>query len=172
MTTRTMYDAVNLNAVPKAARMVAYYLNGLYVVESVAWVRSKFPNAILVPIDVIGDRADYALVGDVETGDMRPEHTEQWITDWRMTNPAHKVGGTPTLYCDRSTIPAVRTGTGPYLLGRDYHLWIATGDGTIYTGQGLSGPFAKDGVVACQDIWKRLYDSSLVFDASWPKGAQ
>jgi hypothetical protein len=168
--TRTMFDAINLNAMPTVgASAVAFYLNGDYAVPSIAAVSARFPTTVFAqnPIDVLGDRADYALTADVETGDLKAPMTEQWITDWRAKNPAFKLGEIPTLYCNRNTIPAVRVGTGEYLLGRDYDLWVATGDGTVYTGADLTGPYANGAVVACQDHWYRLYDSSIIFSRKW-----
>lgn len=166
--TRTMYDSVNLHDIPRTGgQMVAYYLNGLYAVASIAEVNDLFPTWKHVPIDVKGDRADFARVFDVETGDIEPGQLEQICKDYQRESPYYKYGGRPVVYCNRSTIPAVRTGTGQNVLGRDYFLWVGTGDGTVYTGSELTGPYAKNGVVACQDKWGRTYNSSVVIADLW-----
>lgn len=166
---RKMYDSIDLKQVPKDGDMVAYYLNGKYAVPTITYVEKLFDpmRYSLVPIDVIGNRADYARVADVETGDIRPEFTEQWISDFNASNPSYEHGGRPEIYCNRNTIAAVRVGTGRYLLGRDYYLWVATGDGTIYRGENLTGPYAKNGVNACQAYWHKGYDESVVFSDQW-----
>lgn len=162
----TGYDATNLYGIPRPVSskdVVSYYLNGDFGVQTVKHVESLFPGVALNPIDVIGNRASYALTADVESGDLSPADCDEWVTEFRTDNPAFKRGIHPKIYCDRANIPAVRVGTGKYLLGRDYLLWVATGDGTVYTGGDLTGPYAKSGVAACQDKWYRLYDSSAIF---------
>lgn len=158
MTNRIMFDSVNLHGIPRiGGELVAYYLDGLYAVASIAEVESLFPKWQHVPIDVKGNRPDYARVFDVETGDIRSEDTERIITDYNRESPYYKTGGRPIIYCDKSTIPAVRTGTGKYRLGHDYYLWVAAPK-SLYTGFG---------VVACQNIWTRTYNSSAVFSDQW-----
>lgn len=167
--TRIMYDSINIQGIPRTgAEIIPWYINGKYAV-TLSTVNARFPEDkfSLPPIDVFGDMAHYARILDVETGDASPEQCEQWITDFNRDNPAYKTGGRPEIYCDRDNIGAVRTGTGKYLLGRDYFLWVATGDGTIYTGDDLAGPYAKEGVNACQIRWYRTYDSSVVFTDKW-----
>lgn len=163
---RTLWDSVALPGITKAKRgdLVAYYLNGRkFAVPSVAYVEGLFSPELyrLVPIDVVGDRAADARVVDVETEDVDPNSLEQWIQDFNEGNPSYDGGGRAEVYCSRDTIPAVRTGTGQYLLGRDYYLWIATGDGTLYRGPGVN---------ACQNVWSRTFDSSVVYDPRWMPG--
>jgi hypothetical protein len=162
--TRYMYDAIHLQGIPTPIPLlhprtiVAYYLNGDYAVESVAGVATQFPNASLNPIDVLGNRYGYARTVDVESGDVAPEDCEEWITGYIDVSPWYKTGGRPVVYCNRDNEEAVREGTGPYVLGRDYYLWIATGDGTLVTGPGI---------VACQNMWHAAYDQSTVFSNLW-----
>jgi hypothetical protein len=164
---RTLYDSIDLRGIPAAGSppgtMVAYYLNGYYSVSSIAHVESLFPpdHYRLIAIDVNGTRPDYARVADCETGDMTPGMLEQWLQDFAETNPGYADGARGEIYCNRSTIPAVRAGTGRYILGRDYMLWVATGDGTLYW---------QPGVNLCQQWWRRLYDQSAVFDAGFLPG--
>jgi hypothetical protein len=168
MTYRIIYDSVNLRGVPRlGSKIIAYYLNGDYAVSSIAEVNDLFPGWQQVPIDVKGNRPDYARVFDVESGDISPGQLEGIITDYKRESPYYRDGGRPEIYCNRSTIPAVREGTGGYLLGRDYYLWVGTGDGTVYTGAELTGPYAKHGVNACQNIWTRTYNSSVILSDAW-----
>lgn len=158
--TRTMFDSVTpFTTVPKkGATMIAFYLNGHYAVPSIKMISQAFPGWSQIPIDVNGQRADYARVLDVEKGDATPGDTEGWITRWNRQNPAYKNGGRPVIYCTRSAIPSIRTGTGKYRLGADYYLWIATLDGTLYTGPG---------VIACQRWDMGGYDESTVYSNQW-----
>src|SRR5580700_4656047 len=96
MTNRIMYDSVNLYGIPRPVPsngLVAFYLDGPYAVASVAEVEALFPKISLVPIDVNGSRANYARALDVETGDATPEMCEQWLTEFKATNPRYAVGG-------------------------------------------------------------------------------
>lgn len=157
---RTMYDSVNLRGIPRTgADMVAYYWNGTYA-QSAADVEAQFPHSQHVPIDVLGNAAAHVRVADVESEDIAPEHTEQWITDFNENNWLYEHGARPVIYCNQSTIPAVRKGTGRWLLGLDYFLWIAAPGGMV----------SGYGIVACQNIWSRTYDSSVVFATEWMPG--
>jgi hypothetical protein len=175
MTNRTMYDSVNLYGIPRplpASDLVAYYLDGPYAVASVAQVEALFPGHRLVPIDVNGARADYARALDVETGDVQPSDCAQWLTEFKATNPGYAGGARGLIYSDVSDLEAIRVGTGPYILGRDYTLWVATGDGLVVTPAYLRAKYPgyawPDGcVAACQNVWSRTYDSSVVLDAEF-----
>lgn len=155
---RTMYDSVNLYAIPRplpAHSIIAFYLDGPRAVASIKQVDTLFPGVRQNPIDVNGTRANYARTVDCETLDVPAGELEQWLTDFKDTNPGYEHGARGIVYTDRDNIPAVRQGTGRYVLAKDYYLWVATGDGTLYTGEG---------VVACQYRWLRDYDVSAVFD--------
>jgi hypothetical protein len=177
VTTRLMYDSVNLKGIPNTIAnnsIIAFYLDGEYAVPSISYVETLFPPSRFRynPIDVTASRADYARTLDVETGDAVPAQTEQWLREFAATNPAYPGGGRGVLYSDVSSLPAIRTGTGPYILGRDYYIWPATGDGSVVTPELLRAKYPQyawpDGcVVACQNIWARTYDSSVVFDAGF-----
>jgi hypothetical protein len=154
---RIMYDSVNIKGIPHiGGTMAAYYTNGIGE-TSAGEVNEEFPDWAHVPIDVTGDNPHIARVADVETLDISPARTEQWIADFNWNNPAFRSGGRPVIYCNRTTIPAVREGTGKYRLGHDYYLWVAAPH-SMYTGFG---------VVACQNIWSRTYNSSVVFSGQW-----
>jgi hypothetical protein len=173
--TRLMYDSVNLYGIPKPlppGALVAYYLDGPYAVASVAKVQAMFKGHKLNPIDVNGSRANYARSLDVETGDVRPADTGQWLTEFKHTNPGYAGGARGLIYSDQSNLEAIRVGTGPYILGRDYFLWVATGDGFVVTPQYLRAkypayPWPDGCVVACQNVWAHTYDSSVVLDAAF-----
>jgi hypothetical protein len=170
VTTRTMFDSVNLYGIPRplpAHSVVAYYLDGPYAVASVAEVAALFPGTSLNPIDVNGTRADYARTLDVETGDATPTMCEQWLAEFNATNPRYAVGGRGLIYSDQSNLEAIRIGTGRYVLGRDYSLWVATGDGFVVTPAYLRAkypayPWPDGCVTACQNVWARTYDSSVI----------
>jgi hypothetical protein len=164
--TRTMYDSVTpFTTIPKkGATMVAWYRTGGFAVEPVGNVSAderiarSFPGWSSIPIDTNGTSPGNSRVADVEKFDMTPAETEGWIERWNAENPAYHNGGRPVIYCTRDAIPDVRTGTGRYILARDYYLWIATLDGTLYTGAG---------VIACQRWDMGGYDESTVYSAQW-----
>lgn len=152
--TRYMYDGVNPPAVHSNfpnPDMVAGYINGLYAWSSAHW--DLFPHATHVTISINAHTP--AMVLDVEPGDATPSEAEGWIT----LAKEHGIYR-PTIYCNLSTVPAVRQGTGKYVLGRDYDLWVADYDNS--TKQVYSGAAAKQYKTAAN------YDASIVYDDGWP----
>lgn len=158
---RTMYDGINSLAAGIAhdhpdAQMVAGYLTGKYAWNQAEW--GLFPRAQHVTI-VTTAAANAGDVLDVEQGDAAPSETEGWITV-RKRSGLYR----PTIYCSLSTVPAVRQGTGKWVLGRDYDLWVADWDGTT----ALPYPLA----VAKQYASSAKSDTSAVYDDGWPHRAQ
>lgn len=153
MTNRIMFDGLNINTVPTTgAEIIAYYVD---VVNS-ATVAKRFPNWRQNPIDRHGNHPNIARTFDVERGLINASDLEVLITDFNEHNPSYHNGARPVVYCNRSTIASVRQGTGKYVLGRNYYLWVATLDGTEFTGPG---------VIACQNHGFGGYDSSVVYDS-------
>lgn len=161
MTNRIMYDSVNLRGIPRPlpkGALVAYYIDGPYVPPA-GLAQELFPGTKFNFIDPRGTAPSLGRTLDVENGDATPASCQGWIAEFNAKNPAYKNGARPVMYCNRSTIPDVRTGTGRYVLGKDYYLWVAD-PGGMYTGPG---------VIACQNVWAHSYDSSVVFsDAFLP----
>lgn len=156
MTTRIMVDSVELSGMRDVpCDIVAFYTDLVSTAEAAAMYPGKRYN----PIDRRGNTPQISRTLDVEPGCFWPANgCESYITEWNARNPAYHNGGRLVIYCSRGTIGEVRTGTGKYVHGKDYFLWVATGDGSLYTGPG---------VVACQNIWSRTYDSSVVYSSAW-----
>jgi len=156
MTDRLMYDGINslapviAKAFPDAA-MVAGYLNGRYAWSQEDW--ALFPHATHVEITVSNRNMGDVL--DVEQGDATPAEAEGWIA-------MRKAAGywMPTIYCSLAVAPAVRVGTGKYVLGKDYSIWIADYDGSTASVYPMS--------VAKQYKDTSAYDVSVVYDSGWP----
>lgn len=149
--TKIMRDSVNASGIPVLRTEIAcYYGNGPYANHTA--VAKRLPGIPLVGIDVNGSMPSMQ-VRDWETGD-KGGNLEQWVINH------NKAAGKKdaVIYCNRSTIGEVRTLTASQILGKDYYLWIATGDGTVY------GPDSYVGVIACQTHWYAEYDESIV----WP----
>lgn len=145
-----MYDSIRAASIPSGAVVVAGYIDGTY--NDWAALLADFPNVPKVAIDVNGG-APGAEVRDWETGD-KGGNLEQWVIDHNQLSGYSDA----VIYCNRSTISEVRRLTGSQVLGKDYWLWIATGDGSIY------GPGQLKGVMACQYLWTPAFDVSKV----WP----
>ncbi len=151
-----MYDGINALAAgiarsfPKAA-MVAGYLNGQFAWSQAEW--ALFPNAHHVTISITAG-ANVGDVLDVESGDATPDQTAGWIA-------MRKAAGLyrPTIYCSLDVIPAVRVGTGRYILDKDYDIWVAN-----FTGV----PHQVPGCAATQYESTANYDVSAVYDTAWP----
>lgn len=152
--TRRMYDSANLDGIPSDASMVAYYVDGRYGVSTEPEMRRRWPAAVLVPISAVGSNA--GIVGDVETGDLTPAGSVDWVLMRRAA------GVTPSLYCNRSTWPAVRAAFG-YRLVAEPSYWIAAYDGVRVIPSGaVAKQYADPAAGSGGD-----YDVSIVADY-WP----
>lgn len=160
---RTMYDGISVLAPGIAAafpevEMIARYLNGGY-----AWGEAQiglFPAAEHVTISVTA-AANEGDVLDVESGDATPDQTAGWIA-MRKASGLYR----PTIYCSRSVIPAVRIGTGPFILGKDYDIWVADYTGTAHQ---VTAPGLPAAVCAATQ-WQSTprWDISTVYNPLWP----
>lgn len=153
---RKLYDGINTDAsaikwIYKTGDLVAGYDAGTFIWSQAEW--NLFPPSARVTITPTASHT--ADVLDVETGDATPEETEGWIKKMKLTGYMR-----PTIYCSLSVVPDVRKGTGPYIFGKDYDLWIADWDGTTV----LPYPAAA----AKQFRNTSNYDVSVVFDDHWP----
>lgn len=159
--TTLMLDGINALA-PGIARMypamVAGYVNGSYAWSQQDW--DLFPHATRVEITVTAS-ANAGDVLDVETGDAKPGQGAGWIA-------MRKAAGyyQPTIYCSRSVIPAVRAGTGKYVLGKDYDIWVADYTGSPHEVTAPGSPSAT--CAATQYESTGSYDASMVYDSGWP----
>lgn len=95
-----MWDGVTAGNLPTNAQLVAGYLTGPYTWSAADWAR--FPNSIHVGICTQA-RYNIGVVLDVETGDATPVQAPGWVTARRAA------GIDPTVYCNASTWPSVRT---------------------------------------------------------------
>lgn len=152
--TRLMYDSVDPNAIPVNAEMVAGYVDGNFKWSDTGW--SRFANSIKVRIAVFASTNDGDVL-DVENGDASPDQAAGWI---KMRQEAGIF--VPTIYCNRSTRPAVEAACA----GLTFDLWIATLDGT----QDIAGTVAVQ--YAGSAITGQNYDLSIVTDDGWPHRTQ
>jgi hypothetical protein len=158
-----MYDGINALAAgiakefPNAA-MVAGYINGSYAWSQQDW--DLFPHATQVEVTITAS-TNAGDVLDVEAGDATPSQTAGWIA-------MRKAAGyyRPTIYCSRSVIPAVRAGTGSYILGQDYDIWVADYTGTAHEVTAPGSPSVT--CSATQYESTANYDVSTVYDDGWP----
>jgi hypothetical protein len=148
--TRTMFDGITPGSVPAGAQLYAAYLDGNWA--DFAALVAKFPAAIGVPISV---SASYngGIVLDVETGDATPTEAVVWVLMRRAA------GVDPTVYCNTSTWPEVRTAFEVHDVPEP-HYWVAN-----YSFG--SNPAIPAGAVALQYADKGGYDVSVVADY-WP----
>lgn len=152
--TLTMRDAIFATSVPVAGTDIAAgYINGFW--QSWFDLFARFPGTPKVAIDVNGS-APGAQVRDWEDGD-KGGNLEDWVQRHNQLSGAKDA----VIYCNRATIAEVRRLTGSQVLNRDYYLWVATLDGTIY------GPDQLAGVIACQYQTVGDHDDSKV----WPNPA-
>lgn len=123
---RTMFDSVDVNAIPTNALMVAGYLDGAY--PTWAALTKKFPHATRISITVTTPGLQTADVIDRETGDATPSHAAAWA------HQKHHAGGYPVIYVNAAgwaeTITAVKSlGLNPR---RDVGWWVADWTGKAH----------------------------------------
>jgi peptidoglycan hydrolase-like protein with peptidoglycan-binding domain len=147
MTDRTMYDSLDLNAIPTSAQMVAYYPHDPRTTGTVA----RFPKStVLVTIDNQGNHTDCDVL-DVEPGAAWPPGSV--VDPWLAAK--HAQGKTGTIYSNLANIGAVRAATS-----RAFDWWAA---------QWTNMPHSVPGSVATQYENTPGYDLSLVTDPNWPR---
>lgn len=151
-------DAAKIRAVWQPGDLVGFYVAG----NSYIWTpqeRALFPPSALVSITLTAAAA--ADVLDVERGGANPADTRGWIAQAKAAGYYR-----PTVYCSRLTIPAVRQGTGQYILGRDYDIWAADYTGTPHQVIAPGTPAAT--CAATQYESTPDYDLTVVYDDGWP----
>ena len=115
----TMYDSVNVNAIPANAIAVAGYVGGLY--PTFRALLQRFPHAKHLSIAI--NAAEVADCLDVETGDATPGEAPDWV----RREKAHRK---PWVYANASTMPAVIAALDRAGLHRnEYYLWVADYNG-------------------------------------------
>jgi hypothetical protein len=144
-----MYDAVTPGNLPRNARLVAGYIDGLY--RNMDEIDRAEPNAVHVTIAV--DWRDRAMVLDRETGDASAEQAVAWC---RTT--MHDVPNTHlTVYNNTFDWPGTRAAF--HAAGEpEPQWWVAHYDGD---------PAIPPGAVAKQYASNSAYDTSSVAD-HWP----
>jgi hypothetical protein len=147
----TMYDSTNAFDIPAGAEIVGGYVDGHYVWGPDSWAR--FPNAQKVRIAVFSTTNDGDVL-DVEPGNAGPGDAPNWIR-LRQRSGLKR----PTIYCSRSTVPAVQAACA----GLEFDLWVAE-----WTGQ----PHLVPGSVATQYASPETgsgghYDLSVT-NGTWP----
>lgn len=154
-----MYDSIGSNAlwvrqyIWKPGNLIGYYIAG----NSFIWTDAEkrlFPPDSLVSITLTASFLG-ADVLDVEPGGASPSQCHDWIAGKKAQGYYR-----PTIYCSLANVPAVRAGTGAFILGKDYDLWVAKWDGNST----LPYPSA----IAKQETDAGPYDVSVVYDPAWP----
>lgn len=155
--TRTMYDGIGTDAatiasLARAGDLVLTYVDGSISRWSAAELALIPAGVELVTCTATGGEAD---VVDCEAGDVPASRLEAWIE-------ARKAAGyfRPTVYTSLSNVPAVRQGTGKWVLGKDYDLIVADYDNVPASVYPAS--------VGTQYRTSAGYDVSAIFDDQWP----
>ena len=138
---------------PSSYQLVAGYVTGTPDIQWTSADWKRFPSVAHVLIDQGGPGSPVysANVMDVEPLAYRPDEVHNWTT--RSTAPA------PTVYCDRSDLPAVLAA------GWRGDVWLAYPDWT--PGEPL--PVVPGRIVAVQSVFASSYDLSYVLDPNWPE---
>lgn len=145
-----MFDSTTPELIPGWSRLKALYANGKFAAHR------DFGRGRIF-IDVTGAEPFNAEVLDVERGDANPAHVNPWL----HARHQWEVG---TIYCNRSTLPAVVDAAN----GLPFWLWLATLDGTV-PDQVDAGPSGQ--LVAVQAFGAELVgvnlDLSVVVHPQW-----
>jgi hypothetical protein len=119
----TMYDAVDVAAIPAGASIVAGYVDGNWPTYDA--VVAAFPDAQHVSITVKG--APGARVADCETGDLTPQLAAGWARS------EIEAGRRPTIYYARSNAPAVSAALAAVEVAvAELDFWVADWTGSAH----------------------------------------
>ena len=99
---RKAYDSVTVPALPSDGDFYLAYVDGSWTSGNYAEVHARFPHKRIVRITVTGNTLD-AEIADIETGDLTPTSGARWAKR-KIAASQH-----PTLYCNSSTWPDVKT---------------------------------------------------------------
>jgi hypothetical protein len=94
--TVTMWDAVDVSAIPPSSSPIGVYVDPPPYINTVAAVTAAFPNAQQVSITASG--VPGARIGDSESGNMNPTQLAQWDAN-EIANDRR-----PTNYCSISAV--------------------------------------------------------------------
>lgn len=122
--TELAYDSVTTVHLPDGGGRYFGYVNGDFA--NYIAVKSRFPHALVMGIDVNGTDPLAARIVDYEKGDVQTAGTLRSFVEAREKYRPH----TATVYCDRANLDAVEDA----LEGLWHVLWISTLDGTDLTG--------------------------------------
>jgi hypothetical protein len=150
--TFTMYDAVDVHALPVHTQLTLGYVDGRDTSGHYAAVKARFPNAFIIPVTVTGEHLA-AKIGDVEKFDMKNEQGAQWALD------KVRAGEAPTLYTQLSNWAALREAVArlKFPPGPPVSYMIAAYDNVAKVPRGAVGKQFSTG----------RYDTSIV-NADWP----
>jgi len=157
MTELLMRDSDNASAIPTTGlAAVAGYGDGNAMWSSEDWARFNDPS--IVKLSIVLDAGNVGDILDVENGAASPGDCPGWAD--RFHRPARR---RPTIYCNRSTIDAVRRAMG----SRPFDWWAATLDGTKNVPGAVAVQYcgAADSHDPCRTGGH--YDESVILDASW-----
>jgi hypothetical protein len=144
-----MYDAANPDGIPRDAKMVGLYVDGLYRASQAQW--NMFPNAVKVRIAVLPGTND----GHVFDG---PPDNATWpqVVGWVAMR--RRAGADPSVYTDLDQWP-VAQGFFRQAGVAEPHWWIANWNGVTNVPPGMvAHQYANVGTA---------YDLSAVLDY-WP----
>lgn len=160
MALRTMYDSVDMDAIPPTAEVVAGYP---FRVPS-TWNPGRFPHALVVAIDqsAEGSYADQCHAVDYEPGAVWGQGLlTRWVLSWHQLHPGGLAAQNgwftrPLVYVDLDNLPGARAA----LTGLAWDLWVAEWPGP--------GQVLEPGAVAHQYAGSATsggnYDLSVVSD--------
>ena len=134
---------------------VAGYGDGAAMWSSQGWARFRAP---IVALSIVISASDGGDILDVEHGAADPSQCPGWADRF------HRAGRRrPTLYCNRSTIEAVRRAMG----SRPFDWWAATLDGTRFLPGAVAVQYcgAADSNDPCRTGGH--YDESVILDPAW-----
>ena len=152
----TMYDSVNLDAIPVKAQAVAGYVNGRW--PTYGQLRERWPQAKRLSITVTADALAECL--DIEKGDATPDQASVWVR--RQHGRGVK---RPVVYTSVSQAPTVLNALKQAGIGRLHvRLWTAH-----YTGKphrctsacGYPFPGRADATQYTDRAFGRTLDASL-----------
>jgi len=140
-----VYDSVDVSAIPREAKYVLGYVDGIYA--NIELIKIRFPNAKIITVTVTG--YSRAMMADVERGAIDTKTLKTWIAHKYYTGPF------PVVYCSDNIKPVVSYAIA-YVYKGQWAWWAAD-----WTGVPHIVPTSEATQYADSTMLKKDYDLSI-----------
>jgi len=147
----TVYDSVDVSAIPREAKYLLGYVDGIYA--NVELIKIRCPDAKIITVTVTGDSR--AMMADVERGAIDTNRLKDWIANKFYTGPF------PVVYCSDDIKPVVSYAIDSVYKGQ-WAWWAADWTGTPHLVPTSAATQYADSVILKKDYDLSIASASLI----------